>query len=191
MISLSLIGNETLNILLRKLTVFTILYMKQHLTDIIVREFNSFFEENKKSNNLIISVEEENQKRHDYVTQQLNELLFTAKTENAWGHEYHILCMSTFLNKNIYVYSDFRSKRKFYLDRNASLSDIENAFKSKQSSSLFGRNLKYSPIENTYFRKSLTQNLFGYYINKDHYLALIPREQNQIVFETKNNLFNF
>ena len=90
MISISLIGNDSLSKLLRLLCVNTMIKYKNEFTKLIQDEENLFNNSNINS-----------------IIRKYNSLLYEARKNKRWCNEYHLLAISTFLNINIYLQYTF------------------------------------------------------------------------------------
>jgi hypothetical protein len=178
MISISLCGNESLTILLRKLTFFTMLFLKNDFLEVLRKEVVHL--KSDANNNIIYHINTEKE-----IRLKLQDILLTARADTKWGNEYHLLALSTFLNKNICVYSGF-------LLRDGNLQHVKDIPKDflSQNFDKIGHNLIYKPIENNLFKCSSQQELFGFFRGNNHYVALIPIS-NEILFLPKKNLFDF
>jgi len=86
MISISLIGNESLANVLRALTVYTIIKNKNKYLAILRRVLSA---------SSMINIDEQ-------VIRHFDLILLEAKTDKTWCNEYHLLAISTFLNSDIY-----------------------------------------------------------------------------------------
>ncbi len=167
MISICLVGDESLTKILRGYTFVTILKYKQKLQAFINQSYPD-----------------------EKVAPKIEEILETSMKDNAWGGEYHLLAISTFLIKKIFVYSSFRERDKFFLKgETATLKELENAFKSKKTR--VGFHIQYCPIREGYweccYRPAPPINIYGFF-HKQHYTALIPKHEKKI-FVPKTNLF--
>lgn len=168
MASISLCGSQILQPLLRKLTVFTIIIYKKNFENILKNESDDYI------------------KKPDALQLKMEDIVYRAKTDKKWGNEYHLLALSTLLNKNIYIYSEFIKKGKFIIRKSATENTLKENFHK------IGLNLVYEPISNTIFKRPNIDisNLFGYFRNK-HYVSLIQRSLDSYIFPIKNNIFKF
>ena len=168
MTSISLCGSQILQPLLRKLTVFTIIIFKTTFENILRTEYDDY------------------NKNPTALQLKLEDILIRAKTDTKWGNEYHLLALSTLLNKNVYIYSEFLKKGKFIIRKSTNEQNLKAEF------NRIGLNLIYEPIDNTILRRSNSKisNIFGYYRN-NHYVSLIPKSLDAYIFPIKNNFFKF
>ena len=89
MISISLIGNESLNILIRALTVFTFIKNEKNIKKIIEKD-NLF-----NMTNL--------EQRSESTNKKFNKLLYEARVNKIWGNKFHLMAISSFLRRNIII----------------------------------------------------------------------------------------
>jgi hypothetical protein len=180
MVSIALCGNEILTVLLRKLTVLAIIVLKKQITNVLSSEFEHFNSD--VDGNTVVT----NSKLKTFIRRKLKDTLLRAKNNKKWGNQYHLLVLSSLLNKNIFIYSGFKLRNgKLQLDKNVSEAELINAFNDRQP---IGHNIKYEPIENEFFKGLSINNLYGFY-HDNHYVALVPRVRNHIIFLPKNNIF--
>ena len=132
MISINLIGNETLSKLLRALTVYTLIKYRNQFMQSIQREeylHNNITNINETTNN------------------KFNSILTDAKTNKCWCNEYHPLALSTLLNTDIYIYSTFYNTNTNTLYQHANNSiELQNIFNQGKRT---GAHLIYEPISNS------------------------------------------
>jgi hypothetical protein len=112
MISISLIGNESLTNVLRALTVYKIIKNKNEYLSILRRELFVSSMINK----------------DEQVIRQFNSILLEAKKDKTWCNEYHLLAISTFLNSDIYIYSTFLIEQPEYYTKMQIVSKICSIF---------------------------------------------------------------
>ena len=116
--------------------------------------------------------------------------------DEAWGNSNHLIALSTIIGKNIYVYSSFKIRNKFQLNRNIGLKGIDNHFKnSRKLGFKIGHHLRYEPLINEVFPKSNDNCLYGFLSNagtmKAHYTAIIPKfKQDSLMFRPLNCFTN-
>jgi hypothetical protein len=129
-ISICLTGGIQLTTFLRFATLFTMLFFKENFIDLIKKkdfpnDYNSAY---KKYCNL----------------------LYIARKNKEWGNSYHLLAISTFLNCNIYCYSNYRNL-------------------------LEGQHLKYCPIINNFFNNDKNNYFICIFFSRNHFTAMIPK----------------
>ena len=168
MISISLIGNDSLSELLRSLCIYTMMKYKNEFLKLLE------FEENLQNNNNI-----------DSIIKKYNQLLYEANTNKRWCNEYHLLAISTFLNSDIYIYSAF-------YNRNGQLNQPAN--KPEQLLAIFndgtrtGAHLLYKPISNSSITPRNSKPIFGFFSSpRQHYISIIPHSQESLIFKPKNS----
>ena len=181
MISLTLIGNESLSKLLRLLTVLSMLTMKQSFIKLITQQYES-------TNTLNAS---------SLACANFQEYVKVALTDKEWGCSYHLIALATVLGKHIYVYSSFKKKNKFQLNKNISLECLDKHFKdSITGDSKIGHHLRYDPLINNVFPKANENCLYGFFsfggpTVAPHYTALIPKfKQDPTKFRPLNCFTN-
>ena len=169
MISLCLIGDESLKSLLRALTVFTMVKFKNEFVSIISKEVN--FENLDKE---IIKI--------------YYEKIYEAKEDAKWGNEIHLLSISTFLSTNIIVYGSFWDNKDL-LNKANTIEELQSAF---QKGIRTGSHLIYKPIKNEFFKNQQELiPLFGFFSpTREHYSAIIPSKQKIPIFVPKNCLYD-
>jgi len=128
-ISICMTGGTQLTSVLRFATLFTMLFLKDYFIELIkIKDFpNNYNEAYKKYCNL----------------------LFIARKDKEWGNSYLLLAISTFLNTNIYCYSNYRN-----------IND--------------GQHLKYCPIKNNMFDNTKTNDYICIFFSQNHFTAMIP-----------------
>jgi hypothetical protein len=170
MISLCLVGNESLKSLLRALTVFTMIKFQNEFLNIISKEVQ--FE----------SLED------GLIMKKYYEKLFEAKEDGKWGNEIHLLSISTFLSSNIIVYGSFWDNKDL-LNKANTINELQNAFNKGIRT---GSHLIYKPIKNEIFRKEEELiPLFGFFSpTREHYSAIIPTRRKIPIFNPKNCLYD-
>jgi hypothetical protein len=168
MISISLIGDQSLTDILRCYTLFTLLKYKTVLLDLICqkeidKEKNIFFEQ----------------------------LVYDSVNHKAWGGGYHLLCLSTVLNKNIYIYGNALKNGKLLLDGlDTTIERLERSFKmvAYDSDNHSGFHMRYEPILSGYFDcDSNPKTLFGFFCNF-HYTSLLPVDSSILLIPRNNFL---
>jgi hypothetical protein len=157
MISLTLLGNESLKKTLKLLTVLCMLLLKQNFLDLLNQQYKS--------------IEKENSEAYSKI--KFEEYLRIALDDKRWGNEYHMVALATVLGKNIYIYSKFKKDGKFQFRRNISKALLIGLFDTK--SSKIGHHLRYEPLKNDFFVKADKNVLHGFYCDQ-HYTALIPKQ---------------
>ena len=156
MISLTLCGNEELTMILRWLTVITLLLLTKDFMDLLIKRYRN-----------LDSLYPENEAKVKF-----ERILRAAMDNHEFGDEYHLLAVSTFLSRDIFIYSYFTKDDCLLLPRHLSSSQLLHEFKKK--SNKIGHHLKYEPIQNKYFIKTIEQSLNGFFTaTGDHYTALI------------------
>jgi|688.fasta_scaffold61214_1 hypothetical protein len=168
MISISLIGDESLTNVLRALTVYTIIKNKNEYLSILRRELSA---------SSMINIDEQ-------VMRQFNSILLEAKKDKTWCNEYHLLAISTFLNSDIYIYSTFFNRTTGILYQNAnSVEDLQNFFNQGHRT---GAHLIYRPL-NCLLSENNQAPIFGYFSSiRRHYAAVIPKSQQPPIFKPTN-----
>ena len=162
MISISLIGNDTLSKLLRSVCIYTILKYKNEFLNLI--HYEESLNENYHNNSL---------------TNKYNTILCEAKTNKCWCNEYHLLAISTFLNSDIYINSTFFNNASGQLYQPANTPDqLLSIF---NSGSRTGAHLLYRPITNSSITSRNSQPIFGYF-------SSIPHSQDSLIFKPKNSI---
>ncbi len=176
MVSLCLCGNESLMITLRWMTAICLVLIQQDI---------------KKLLKLDLSLTEGSDTKLDRLVEtKFQKLLRDAFTAGSWGNEYHLLSISTFLGRNLFIYSTFKKDKKFILDENVNAEILNQEFKAK--SLKIGHHLAYKPLKNEIFPENKNENLYGFFCSKkSHYSALIPILKDSIVFIPFKNLFEF
>jgi hypothetical protein len=170
MISIGLIGDETLAKLLRLATYFTILQLEEAFRAKIAWEM-SLVKDPVHIKNLV----DEN-----YIEQ-----LDIAKTDKAFGNQYHILALATFLQKDIYVYTKFPN---IFLNSDKSIEDIQKAFEANE----LGRHVMYSPLKSSIFKVDRHKNsiIFGFFDSAmAHFTSLIPNDKNNLTLKPQHDWF--
>jgi hypothetical protein len=176
MVSLCLVGNTTLMYILRALTTFTILNMKNEIFNFLRWEFET-----------TRSVyEEEDLKK--YLNTEYDEMLKSSRCLGHFGNQYHLLIISTFLQRNIFIYSRFPDKLCF---RKLDFKSLHKSFNNACNN--FGLHLKYTPIKNHLFNLSLPQKtIYGFYnMEGKHYSAIVPAKKDLIEFIPRSEWFGF
>ena len=165
MISISLIGNESLTHVLKGLTVFTLILLKNEVINVIKKDIRY----NKDENSINI---------------KYNSLIYDAKTNRIWGGEYHLLIISTFLSTNILIYGSNNNK-EFFFNNITSVHELKRLF---DDGIRTGAHLIYKPINNTYFKENVNnKSIFGHFcIKKHHYTSLVPINVKYELFIPKN-----
>ena len=165
MISISLIGNESLHGVLRALTVYTMVKNKTEFLSIIQRDINA-------NNN---DVE---------IFNKFNSILYEAKTDKFWCNEYHLLAISTFLNSELYIYGTFFNRTTGSLYQNAStVEDLEHIF---NRSIRTGAHLIYRPL-NCLLSDHNSMPLYGFFSSiRKHYTSIIPKSNRPPIFKPTN-----
>ncbi len=171
MISISLTGNTSLTYILRVLTTFTIILIKDDLMDKLKYEFVSSRSKFTKKELQI------------YQTNEYTSILSDARLNKSYGNQFHIISISTFLQRNIYIYGPF-SKNVI----KCSALQLKDLFDCKDPN--LGRHLKYAPLINKTFNKdNLKQSALYGFLNHAHYTSLIPKHEDSMQFVPKNSLF--
>ena len=176
MISLSLIGNESLTRVLRLLTALCMLLMKKSFIKLIKEQYESTHTPHAVNRAFI----------------KFQEYIRIALTDAEWGSSYHLIALSTVLGKNIYIYSIFKNKNKFQLNKNIGMKNLDKYFKNQRTGSKIGHHLRYEPLFNNFFPKINVDVLYGFYdCHAAHYTALIPtKKQNAFVCRPSNCFSN-
>ena len=165
MISLCFFGNLNFSLILRIITVYTLINNKNDFIKLILKE-ESF------TNKDDISKEELDK----IGISKYKSLLEFALTKRAWGNEYHLLALSTALNTNIYIYSVFPEK---WL--NNSIEKIHENFSKER---YIGAHLIYKPLNNAY-----TNNFICGQFGEAHYTALIPINSQVLELKPKSSFY--
>jgi hypothetical protein len=169
MISICLCGDQSLTDILRCFTLFALVKYKDSIVD-------------------RISKKEIDRKREIYYSELLNDSI----KDKAWGCGYHLLCLSTVLNMNIFIYGESLKNGTFLLDGyNTTAGRLEESFKSSryQDTTHSGFHMRYEPISNGFFEcDAVRANLYGFYRNF-HYSALFPIDTS-IIFVPRHNFIN-
>ena len=162
MISISICGDWSWSNSLRILTLFTLFKLKEQFKSKIRRELLSKQKYSKLSEEQLKEEIKTKYKKH----------LGIARIASKWGNEYHLLALSTFLNRSIYLYSYENLKN---IDKNMSHDELQHLLANEDKS---GLHFKCSPIDNTIFSNNNQkgQTLYGLYLATDpqHYTSLIP-----------------
>ena len=178
MISISLVGNESLSNLLRALTVFTLVnYRKDYFK--IIRTEEMFHNNNSDIDKL-----------NEIVINKFNSILYDAKTNGIWCNEYHLSAISTFLNSNIYIYSTFFNRINGQIFQHASTTEELQHFFNQNIRT--GAHLIYKPLQynNTASFENL-QPLYGFFSSiSKHFTSIIPISGNAPKFTPHNNLIS-
>lgn len=169
MISICLSGNETFMYILRALTVYTIVKLKKFFVDKIIWEYTcdvySFMVE-----------EDEINKRYD-------ELIFSARVASEFGCQFHLLALSTLLDRHIFIYTKF-THNKIY--ESQSLEELKSTF--SKDPNVFGKHVNYHPIKNEHLkaRKDVSHEdipLYGFFeTDLKHFTALIPKNLTEPIY---------
>ena len=115
----------------------------------------------------------------------MKDIFDRAKIDKKWGNEYHLLALCSFLNKKLYMYGNCTKDNKFVFHRD--ITENELLIKFDQ----IGQHLFYLPIENQIFKRHTEMsNIYGHF-KGNHYVSLIPNSKKSVIYETKNNLFQF
>ena len=171
MVSISLIGNESLQKILRLLTILALLMMQKEFVQLITNHY--------------VSTKTDN--AEDYAKINLQEYLRIALDDGAWGNLYHLIALSTVLGRNIYVYSFFKALGQFRLNKNVGIKQLDKEFSIKKSK--IGHHLRYQPLYNQIFAKSNDNVIYGFF-DGAHYTALIPKKQLQLTLFKPVNYVN-
>ena len=164
MISINLIGNETLSKLLRALTVYTLIKYRNQFMQSIQREeylHNNITNINETTNN------------------KFNSILTDAKTNKCWCNEYHLLALSTLLNTDIYIYSTFYNTNTNTLYQHANNSiELQNIFSQGKRT---GAHLIYEPISNSSITTRKSKPIYGFFLS-------IPQTHISPLFKPTNKI---
>jgi hypothetical protein len=98
MVSICLCGNESLSRNLRWLSVLTLLLFKSEFLNLLLKRY--------------ISVETGYPDAFSRI--KYEQILRIAIDSGNWGNEYHLLALSTFLDKKIFIYSSFKKMTGFF-----------------------------------------------------------------------------
>ena len=160
MISISIIGNESLNQILRALTFFTLCILKESFIQILQTNYYT----------------------QEKALLEFNNLLFDAKTLKNWGDKYHLLALSTFLSTEIVIYGSFRSERTGNLKVQA---QTDNILQDKFINDVkIGNHYLFKPVQNQIFHSSREVPLFGHFsMNNKHYTSLISNKLKNPIFK--------
>jgi hypothetical protein len=174
MISLCLIGNTTLMLMLRVLTVFSLLNLKAEIMQLLKWEYETTHSDNQGLDNYL---------DHEYI-----DILNSARCLSHFGNQYHLLVISTFIQKNIYIYSQFPDIMSL---KNLEFSDLKKHFDNSLNS--LGLHLKYTPIKNSLFTSEKNRTtIYGFYdLEGKHYSAILPAKKDLLQFIPKNEWFGF
>ena len=121
-----------------------------------------------------------------YLKYEYKNIINDARLKTAFGNQFHLLAVSTFLKRNIYIYTLFsKIAEKLSADRLKVLFD--------EMDPNLGRHVKYIPVENSLFEKRrhnfISLNLYGYHVDA-HYTSLIPSYTDPLQFIPKNAWFD-
>jgi hypothetical protein len=174
MVSISLCGDKSLTYVLRALTTFTIIILKDFFFEKIKFEFVQSYSTSSSS-------EKEMQ---IYVNNEYNDILNHARLDKSFGNQYHLFSICTFLQRNIYIYDAFTNNCVHY-----SAKKLKNLFDLGNTN--LGRHVKYIPNNNIMFSQHNVKSsaLFGFLLHA-HYTSLIPKEKDPLQFVPKNGWFN-
>ena len=169
-ISLCLCGNESLTIIFRACTVYTIIKFRNQFTEVIKREEQ------------IHNVDNNVNTLNDIIIKKFNKILYEAKTNYFWCNLYHLLTISTFLNTDIYIYSSFYNRIAGSLYHNAQSTDeLIIIFNNKQRT---GSHLIYTPITNCNITTRKENPIYGYFSSmRKHYTSIIPVSAQSPLFK--------
>ena len=94
---------------------------------------------------------------------------------DGWGNEYHVLALAIALNRNIFVYSSFKSDTtgRFFQNARIDISKLANLFANNCTQISQHRN--YQPVKGITSRSPLCL-----FYHRSHYTALVPRVSNPI-----------
>ena len=122
----------------------------------------------------------------DYqILSKYNKILDDARKRFAWGGEYQILAIATFLQSEIYIYNTFPYDLKFH--QNCS-STLIQCF--RNDSDIIGKHLKYLPMTHNSTGIAIKRILFGFF-DKNHFTAIIPRNEKLFIFKPSRSRFDF
>ena len=172
MVSISLCGNEELQLLLRKLTVLFLLLLKSSFLDIFTKE----------QTNLNSECAEKQIKKKVQVL--FEKSITIAKTNKKWGNIYHLLALSTILNKPICIFNGFFTRQKgFKISKDSQLDVLKKDFAN------LGHCYIFKPLQNDVFLVNQEESyIYGFYRNNNHYVSLIPINNETILeFIPKND----
>jgi hypothetical protein len=159
MVSICLVGNESLQTVLRLLTVLVMLKMKKEFVLLIKNHYLST----------------ETNLAEEYAEINFQENLKLALENGAWGNMYHIFALSTVLGRSIYIYSFFKTNGRFRLSKNIGIKKLDEEFKKLRNSNI-GHHLRYGPLFNQIYPKLNNSVLYGFF-DGTHYTALIPKKK--------------
>ena len=160
MISITLIGDESLSFILRCLTVFSMLLLQSETIDLIKNYYQ---------------IKDDNTAFRKYIS-----LLYDAKKDKTWCSEFHLKIISTFLSKEIIIYSSFKNSNGIFFHPNEiSSEELSLAFRNMNKTNGHHR---IKAIDNSHFKNDkINEYLFGFF-HINHYTAIIPRSEKEILF---------
>ena len=173
MISIGLIGNQTLARFLRLLTVLCMLLMRENFIKLIKEQYESTETTN------ALNLAKTDFKKHLHV----------ALNNGQWGNEYHLIALATALGKQFYIYSYFKKNNNFGLNKSIDIEALDNNFKTLGDSKI-GHHLRYQPLLNNIFPCYDGKILYGFY-GGNHYTALVPiKKLEPALFRPTNSFCN-
>ena len=141
MISICLIGNESISKVIRGLTIFGLLTLKSQIIEIISNDPS--YNQNKAT-----------------IMNKYKQLLYDTKTNKVWGGAYQLIVLSTVLSRDIIICGSFKNENNDWNNPNVTTAtEMLEIFQRKNRT---GSHLIYKPIKNNIFSPSSSNMLYGF-----------------------------